>query len=86
MSNTTFKHNDKVIFQSREISTALGRSYLFAHYTGVVNCATNGIVDVTANDGTFFRFTKRKNGNFVPQGQSQDPKERNTLEHDPEVA
>ncbi len=75
----TYTHGDQVWFGSREISTALGRSYLFDQQTGMVNCATNDTVDVTAQNGKTYRFTLRKNGEFVPQGQSQDPKGRNTL-------
>jgi hypothetical protein len=77
---TTYTHGDQVWFGSREFNTSPGRAtYLFDQQKGSVKCATDNTVEVTAQNGRTYQFTLRKNGEFVPQGQSQDPKGRNTL-------
>tara|TARA_R110000868_G_scaffold123968_4_gene327953 strand:+ start:766 stop:1032 length:267 start_codon:yes stop_codon:yes gene_type:complete len=75
-----FTSGDKVWFGSREFNSSAGRAtYLFDQQTGVVDGATADTVTVTGVNSRTYTFTLRKNGEYVPQGQSQDPKGRNTL-------
>jgi|14BtaG_2_1085337.scaffolds.fasta_scaffold02425_11 hypothetical protein len=75
-----FTPGDRVWFGSRIFNTAPGRAtFLFDQQTGQVTNATTDAVDVISDNGTSYRYTLRKNGDYVPQGQSVDPKGRNTL-------
>ena len=78
-----FKKNNRVLFQSREFNTSASRAvYLFAQLEGTVDSVTPDTVDVCADNGKNYRFSLRKNGDYVIKGQSADPKKRNCLELD----
>jgi hypothetical protein len=90
--NMMFKKGDLVSYRWRAGSYGRGWNKFaqFYHWAGVVEYADAKQIIISyasfAGDGSSYEekttvFTQRKTGNWVEQGESEDPKARNILQH-----